>query len=58
MKRVANWKLKMGTSNNKRIKIPFKEQEINKIRNFLKISKMDGSDLILQTKNPIPDLFK
>jgi hypothetical protein len=48
----------MGTSVNQRIKIPFKEQEINKIRNFLKISKMDGSDLILKTKNPIPDLFK
>lgn len=47
----------MGTSENRRVKIPFKEQEINKIRQFLKISKMDGSDLNQETKNPIPDLF-
>ena len=47
----------MDKSNNKRLKIPFSEKEINNIRNFLKISKMDQKDLMVVLKNPMPDML-
>lgn len=48
----------MGNSTGSRIKIPFTESEINKIRNFLKISKMDETNLLSESVNPINDLLK